>query len=43
MFRTPVSGSLVKTSGNVMNRPPSSGQQVRTGNSSSVPVSFTIS
>src|SRR4029450_4264187 len=43
MFRVPVSGSLVKTSGNVMNGPPSPGQHVRIGRSSSVPSRFTTS
>ena len=37
MFRIPVSGSFVKTSGSVTKRPPSSGQHLRIGNSSSVP------
>ncbi len=43
MFRMPVSGSFVKTSGNVMNLPPSSGQHFRIGNESSVPSFCTIS
>src|SRR4029450_11717401 len=43
MFRVPVSGSLVKTRGNVINGPPSPGQHVRIGRSSSVPSRFTTS
>src|SRR5580765_2143087 len=37
MLRTPLSGSFVNTSGSVMKRPPSSGQHVRIGISSSEP------
>ena len=33
MFRVPLSGSFENTSGNVMYRPPSSGQHVRIGSS----------
>ncbi len=43
MFRTPVSGSLVNTSGSVMKRPPSSGQHFRIGRSSRVPSRRTTS
>ncbi len=43
MLRTPVSGSLVNTSGSVMNRPPSPGQHFRIGRASSVPSRCTTS
>ncbi len=43
MLRVPVSGSFVKTSGSVMYGPPSSGQHVRIGSSSSVPPFCTTS
>ena len=43
MFRMPVSGSFVKTSGSVMYRPPSSGQHLRIGSDSSEPFFSTTS
>ncbi len=43
MFRMPVSGSLVKTSGSVMKGPPSSGHVLRIGSWSSPPSTSTTS